>query len=245
MLLAFRMQNGRGIQNISALIIGLEKKKGVYRNLLKLVCGVGMWPTSCSTHWNPSPEIQDILTEGSTTFSMINFIFFGLDGPAFPPPDKLKLYMVTTSFSWFMRLFHFFPVLAICTYEVTASIQFEVWGLPIWSILHGVSSIFIRIDVASARVVVPGKHFATCTPKKKQHGKRKIYIYILMWIYIIRWGKASIPEFSWISQQNWQPQSTTPHCHPEDPGNFTSRHHMVSHSKSRILHKRLNCVVAI
>lgn len=183
MLLAFRMQNGRGIQNISALIIGLEKKKGVYRNLLKLVCGVGMWPTSCSTHWNPSPEIQDILTEGSTTFSMINFIFFGLDGPAFPPPDKLKLYMVTTSFSWFMRLFHFFPVLAICTYEVTASIQFEVWGLPIWSILHGVSSIFIRIDVASARVVVPGKHFATCTPKKKQHGKRKIYIYINVDIY--------------------------------------------------------------
>ena len=183
MLLAFRMQNGRGIQNISALIIGLEKKKGVYRNLLKLVCGVGMWPTSCSTHWNPSPEIQDILTEGSTTFSMINFIFFGLDGPAFPPPDKLKLHMVTTSFSSFMRLFHFFPVLAICTYEVTASIQFEVWGLPIWSILHGVSSIFIRIDVASARVVVPGKHFATCTPKKKQHGKRKIYIYINVDIY--------------------------------------------------------------
>lgn len=94
-----------------------------------------MWPTSCSTHWSPSPEIQDILTEGSTTFSMINFIFFGLDGPAFPPPDKLKLHMVTTSFSWFMRLFHFFPVLAICTYEVTASI-YTSWSLGIANLVY-------------------------------------------------------------------------------------------------------------
>lgn len=178
---------------------------------------------------------------------MINFIFFGLDGPAFPPPDKLKLHMVTTSFSWFMRLFHFFPVLAICTYEVTASI-YTSWSLGIANLVYSTWS-FVYFH-PHRRCFCEGccawKTFCDMHSEKETTWKKEyIYIFFLMRIYIIRWGKASIPEFSWISLRNWQPQSTTPHCHPEDPGNFTSRHYMVSHSKSRILHKCLNCVVAI
>lgn len=116
---------------ISALIIGLEKK-GFYRNLLKLVCGVGMWPTSCSTHWNPLPWNSGYSHRRIPHIFNDKLHLFRVWWPSIPPTWQTETPYGYHQLFLIAAIIPFFPVLVICTYEVYAFNRiYTSWSLGI------------------------------------------------------------------------------------------------------------------